>query len=335
MAFAARLSALIAAIAFCANACSSQPSTVLQPSDLTAPAGKVFNPNEILAPDADFRDDVQVSEAVVQAFLEKTPYGSRSFLATYTSEGVRASAAIRRASLRYRINPIVILAKLQAVQGLVGERLYPNDSVRVEFVFGCGCNGRSECDPAFAGLSKQVECFARDLNASFVQVAAGQPTKVGFAPALTTLTYDGVKVTPTNFATAALYDWEPRVSTGRGGAWMVWSLWNKYGSAMQYQGSKGADGVLGASCDVETGCGATNLCVTGSTTGVCSARCKTAAQCTGASAAACVNLGPTDTAVDGYCFVTCVDDTSCEPGLTCTSRQVQGAGAKVLVCTPP
>ena len=63
-------------------------------------------------------------------------------------------------------------------------------------------------------------------------------TASGFGPNRTSLTVDGARVTPTNAATAAIYQVLPREARGdAGGTWLFWNLWLKYTAAFQYTGA--------------------------------------------------------------------------------------------------
>jgi len=69
----------------------------LQASDLVTLQGSTFDPNEIMTPDV-FQDSSSFDANAIQTFLERTPYKQPSFLATYQSNGVRASDGIFRAA---------------------------------------------------------------------------------------------------------------------------------------------------------------------------------------------------------------------------------------------
>jgi hypothetical protein len=320
------------------GACSTPSSAPLQPSDLEPIAGRTFRAAVIIESDAEFQDAARVDEASIQAFLQKTPYGGTSFLATYASEGLLASASIRRAAAKHQINPIIILAKLQEAQGLIGERYYPDESSRVEFVFGCGCNGRGTCDAAFAGVSRQVDCFAANLRASLNSIAEERPTLSGIAPNQAFTTLDGVRVAPQNAATTAVYVWEPRVGVGARAAWVLWNLWGKYAKAMKYIAPPEQQ-VIGGPCELGVSCkGDKFVCLPRPSGGVCSARCANSAACDpeGTGSAVCANLNASGQEAEGYCLLRCDEGgmDTCPSDLKCDNRAELGAST-TFVCVAP
>lgn len=314
-------------------ACASDAPTVLQASDFEPMAGRTLHPGLIIESDVEFEDAAGVDEAKIQAFLLKTPYGRSSFLSTYASEGLLASAAIRRTALRHQISPIVLLAKIQAVQGLIGERFYPDAPARVEYLFGCGCNGGGTCDPSYAGLSRQLDCFAANLRATLnAQVAAAA---MGTEVDGTFTTVDGVRVTPQNAATAAVYAWEPRLDLGKGGAWMVWNLWGKYAKALEYQ-NQASTQAIGSPCQLNVNCKQDAfVCLPRPTGGVCSARC---ADSSGCENSVCIALNAPDLPKSqGYCLVACEMEAAntCPADLSCQTRRELGTAQTKAVCALP
>ena len=65
-----------------------------------------------------FEDSEFITAADIQWFLEQTPYGHPSFLAAYEENGMSAEK-IAQAAQMYRINPLVILVKLQVESSLI------------------------------------------------------------------------------------------------------------------------------------------------------------------------------------------------------------------------
>lgn len=211
-------------------ACSSTPAaTIFQPEDLVAAPDFDFKATSVLDDNSEF-EHIFITEKQIQRFFEKTTYAGRpSFLATYSSNGIAASAAVLQAAAAHRLNPVLFLVELQATQGLVGERYYPSDSRRVEYAFGCGCNGRGECDAAFAGLDKQLMCLGAEYRRAFDAVQGGGATPSGWSLTAPSTTLDGIKIQPANAPTAVLYDRWPLVAEKKvGGVWLVWNLWNIY-----------------------------------------------------------------------------------------------------------
>lgn len=225
---------LSAGLSALAVACSqgSGETSVLQASDLTG--GGAFDADEII-PSASMQDSAALDAVHVAAFLQATPYGGASFLATYTSHGESAAQAIATAAQSYSINPILLLARAEMDQGLVGSSTYPSPPSRVEFAFGCGCGAPGDCDAAYQGFDVQLECLAAALRESLDAVAARGKTDGGWGPGIASTTLDGVQVTPKDASTAALYQYTPIVAVDQaGGNWLLWNLLTKYAKAVGY-----------------------------------------------------------------------------------------------------
>jgi hypothetical protein len=223
----------LALLALAAGCTKQGDDSVLSSLDLTATGG-AFDPNEIVDP-ASMQDAGALDGPGVEAFLQQTPYGSSSFLASYASNGVAASDAIAAAAARYALNPLVFLVRAEMDQGLVASSGYPSPSSRVEYAFGCGCVGPGSCDPSYAGFDRQVDCLGAALRDSLDAVAATGKTENGWGPGVTSTTIDGVNVTPADDSTAALYQYTPVVAVGKpGGNWLFWNLWNAYARALGY-----------------------------------------------------------------------------------------------------
>lgn len=320
-------------------ACSKPPgeSSVLQASDLQG-NGASFDANEIVD-SASFQDEGALDEATALAFLQKTPYGSASFLATYASHGIGASEAIAVASQRYVLNPLVFLVRAQMDDGLVGSTTYPSSSMRVEYAFGCGCIAPGQCDAAYAGFDVQVDCLGAALRESLDAVAATGRTDGGWGPGHTGTTLDGVAVTPKDDSTAALYQYTPVVAQGQaGGNWLFWNLWRKYAAFVRYGGAKGAP----QAAWIGDPCAASSACVYGGTAGTCATQflgglCTLA--CTGSCPTAmgqaqtfCADFGMQG----GFCLAVCNPaDPQCRSGYGCKSvAQAGTGGASAYVCFP-
>jgi hypothetical protein len=202
-----------------------------QAEDLQVDSAR-FDPN-LLVDTPSFTNEHALGEPEVQTFLEHTPYGRPSFLATYTVRGVYASWIIVATAHRYRLSPRVFLVRAEMEQGLVGEPRYPSPSTRVEYAFGCGCTGVGACDPDMAGFDRQVDCLGQRLRASLDEIAERGATAGGWgpgapcAPRSACVTLDGEKIAPSNDVTAALYQYTPRVGRGTGGNWLFWAVWQK------------------------------------------------------------------------------------------------------------
>ncbi|HEX8790648.1 MAG TPA: hypothetical protein VF765_06825 [Polyangiaceae bacterium] len=320
-------------------ACSKSPgeSSVLQASDLQG-NGASFSANEIVD-SASFQDQGALDEATILAFLQKTPYGSPSFLATYASHGVSAAEAIATASQRYALNPLVFLVRAQMDDGLVGSTTYPSPAMRVEYAFGCGCIAPGECDATYGGFDVQVDCLGAALRESLDAVAASGKTDGGWGPGVTSSTLDGVAVTPKDDSTSALYQYTPIVAVGQaGGNWLFWNLWRKYAAFAGYGGAKGAPqgAWIGDACTASSACvygGKAGTCATtfpgGICTLACTGSCPTAA---GEAATFCASFS----SQGNFCLAVCNPaDPQCRTGYGCKNvAQAGGTGTSAYVCFP-
>lgn len=306
-------------------ACSDEPrATVLQDLDFEKPKGveQPFERNNII--DTGSFTDVDTLDAnAIQGFLGKTAYDRPSFLETYQSNGVRASDAIARAARQYRINPLVFLVLAQTMQGLVGERTYPFPPERIEYVFRCGCLQTGNCLPQLAGFDWQADCLGRALRVALDEIVDQGQTTGGWGVDKTSTTLDGLKVTPANEATAALYNRLPLVAEGKdGGTWVFWNVWNLYAPLLDYAGpisSSGGGRWIGEACATDASCaveGAT--CATNYPDGLCTVKCNGDCPSDPSRPEAFCAAFP-DT---GYCFSVCNPGApACRPGYTCVRLQ--------------
>jgi hypothetical protein len=332
-------SAVSFALACAAVGCGTQPerASVLQTSDLVA-AGGAFNANEIASLPS-FTDATGIAETDIQAFLEATPYGTSSFLATYSSNGSRADDAIMAAAARYTLNPLVFLVAAEEAGGLVGLEAYPADPTRVEYVFNCGCaQGGASCDPLQAGFDVQVACLANALRQSLQAVATTGATAGGWGPRKESVTLDAINVTPEDASTAAIYQYLPTVAFGQGGGtWLFWNLWTKYAAALNYAGggnvatataSIGDACTVSGNCDFKGGVCATNY-PGGMCTLACTSTCPTDASGTATFCASFPGSG-------GYCLPLCNPSASaCRSGYTCEKLAQDGNAANgQYACSP-
>jgi hypothetical protein len=312
-----------------APACSEETErTVYQELDLKLPEGeeRVFDRNN-LVDSPSFTDDVGLDVVQIQRFLGKTPYDRPSFLETYQSNGVRAADAISRAARTYKLNPLVFLVFAQTAQGLVGERTYPFPTDRVEYVFNCGCLRPGQCQPELAGFDRQVDCLGRRLRTYLDEIVSGQQTASGWGPEKTSTTLDGVKVTPENEATAAIYAETPRVHEGKdGGSWLFWNVWNLYVAGTEYAGPIGGTAgtsLLGEPCSADASCSyEMAICATNYPGGLCTRACDgDCPQAIDQPPSFCVGF-----AAGGFCLPTCSPGApACREGYTCVRLRRQGA----------
>jgi hypothetical protein len=330
--------AALAALLSCTPSCTqSESASVLQASDLSTAGGK-FNAGEIVTLPS-FTDATGIAEADVQSFLEATPYGSASFLATYSSNGNRADDAIMAAAARYTLNPLVFLVAAEEAGGLIGLATYPASPARVEYAFNCGCaQGGTSCDPLQAGFDLQVDCLGNALRQSLDAVATTGQTAGGWGPGKASLTLDGVRVTPADASTAAIYQYIPTVAlTQAGGTWLFWNLWTKYAAALKYAGGGNvatATASIGDACTATGNCGFQGgVCATNYPGGLCTAACTGECPSDSSGAAAFCASFPSQ---GGYCLPICNPSASaCRTGYTCEKvAQFGNAANGQYVCSP-
>lgn len=316
----------------CAQSVAGQ--TILQAADLQSD-GTSFDRNEIVDA-ASFIDATGIDAAEVQHFLEATPYGHATFLATYQSNGVLASDAIVRAATKYKLNPLVFLVRAEMVQGLVGEQFYPAPPSRVEYVFQCGCSGGGACAPALAGFDVQVDCLGNALRTSLDEIAQSGATSGGWGPGNTSLSTEGEAITPADASTAALYQYMPTVGVGSGGNWLFRNVWNEYATFANYFGPISAPSMatawVGDACTSDSACAYDGaVCATNYPGGMCTASCTSG--CPSSAGRAPTFCG--DFQQSGYCLVECnpTAPAACRAGYACKSVHNFGdAGASQYAC---
>jgi hypothetical protein len=214
--------------------CASEPdggayldheeSTDLDPIDVKADGvAPIFDRNNVVDQDF-FEDTAAVDAATVQAFLERTPYGTRSWLADEVVGDRMFSEALVEVAIDFELNPVMLLSRIQVEQSMVSRTARPSTH-KVNYALGCGCPDNKPCNPAFEGIDKQLACAANVLRGKANESAAGTGQwRQGKAKA----TLDPLTVTPANHATAALYAYTPWVLTGKGGNWLVWNVTKKF-----------------------------------------------------------------------------------------------------------
>lgn len=214
---------------------SNTPPADLDPTDLVVESdGKQdslgFNPN-LLIDDAVFVDYEYMTEEDVQAFLENTPYGRRSYLADYESDGQLTSKLIIEAARKHHINPLVFLVKLQVEMALISKRSTPT-TFQLNHAMGCGCPDGLLCHQALAGFGSQINCAGAMFRSYLDDIEENGSTISGWKPHGSKNTSDHLTVTPKNSATAALYTYTPWVLSGTGGNWLFWNIHRKYSRAI-------------------------------------------------------------------------------------------------------
>ncbi|MBF5046569.1 hypothetical protein FGE12_29400 [Aggregicoccus sp. 17bor-14] len=158
-----------------------------------------------LMSDADLTGGSTVTVAQVQGFL--TAKGS--YLAHYSDPawGKSAATLVVERSRAYGINPVYMLARIEAESGLVRS----GTSNNLAQATGCACPDSGSCDGSWAGFGNQVECSAAKFRGYLADLEVGRATVSGWKKGVTKQTLDPCSVTPANNATAALYTYTPWV----------------------------------------------------------------------------------------------------------------------------
>ena len=182
-----------------------------------------FNRNLVMS-DAMLTTSTAMDVRDVQAFFEDSPYGTRSWLASYSENGVTAAQLVVVSAQEYGINPLVLLSRMQGETSLVSKTEKPTQHT-INRALGCGCPDGADCNPDYTGLQKQLDCSARTLRRWYDasvdrtgQWREGTPRS----------TLDGVRVVPSNDATASVYQYTPWVHYGTGGSWLAWNVTRKF-----------------------------------------------------------------------------------------------------------
>ena len=317
------------------------------PWDLIPAAGRDGKADSVtfdkhnLVEQAMFEDAGYLSVDEIQDFLDSTPYGHASYLATYAGGGQLASEMIWQASVANNINPLIILTKIQVESSMIASKV---DNGNLFKVLGCGCPDNKPCAEEFDGFSSQVECSAEKLRSYLTDLDTVGETIAGWRVKVAKKTLDPEWVTPENAATAALYTYTPWVSTGSGGNWLFWNIWWKY---REYVGDKQITPPnhhwIGGACAGSGDCPyPSGACLEAGEASFCTQQCTKFCPDQGGnnSATFCVDLGSQIAGnPGGYCVSQC--DTGLYPGSGCaagfecvTKPRFGDAGTSKAVCWP-
>ncbi|MBX3186269.1 MAG: hypothetical protein KF819_04605 [Labilithrix sp.] len=196
-----------------------------------------FDKNTLLD-DKSMRDADAMSVADVQKFLDKTPWGTKSALASYEEDGKSAAQLMHDAATKHGINPLEMLVRVQMEQGLVSKTSAP--ATTISLAFGCGCPHSPVCSDAYRGFANQAECAAGTLRRSMDRAITSQGTVSGWKRSSSKESQDGISITPTNAVTAALYTYTPWVGEagggrqGVGGVSLHHQVWGRFAEAASY-----------------------------------------------------------------------------------------------------
>ncbi len=200
------------------------PAADLVPETGGKADGSLFDANRLIADDL-FEDFGYLTVGDVQGFFEETPYGTRSFLAGFAERGHTAAEILVDAATRYRVNPLVLLVKLQVETSMV---FATDPSTHLDRAMGCACPDNSPCSIGHAGFTAQMECAAEHFRSYLDQLDGNGETQSGWKVGVGRISSDGVAITPKNRATAALYTYTPWVLVGAGGNWLFWNVMRKF-----------------------------------------------------------------------------------------------------------
>lgn len=282
-----------------------------------------FDPDLIIDDDV-FEDHGALSAAELETFFVSPPYDAPSFLSAYVEDGRSAAQILADAAVAHRINPIVLLAKLQVEMGLVSRTTSPGGR-RLAHAMGCACPDNAPCSERHAGFATQVDCAARVFRWYLDDLDSRGATISGWQVGVAKRSLDPQSVTPGNRATAALYTYTPWVLVDRGGNWLFWNIYRRY--ARHIAESNPNRRWIGGACSSDEGCAyGGGLCHPEVAGGTCTLECarycpdSTAPQ---TSTTFCADLGGLlGGATAGGCLARCDDglfpqSDGCRPGLTC------------------
>jgi hypothetical protein len=182
-----------------------------------------FDANFVVT-DALLTGSLAMSVEDVQEFFEKNPYGTRSWLASHTSEGMTAAEMFVEAGLAHDVNPLILIARMQVETSTISKTIAPSQYM-INRALGCGCPDGGTCNPAFTGLRRQLDCGAKTLRRWYDASIAGTGQ---WRKDVTKRTLDSRAVTPISHATATFYAYTPWVLVGSGGTWLAWNVTRKY-----------------------------------------------------------------------------------------------------------
>jgi peptidoglycan hydrolase CwlO-like protein len=181
----------------------------------TAPTDKFQR--ETVISQANFRASASMDATAIQAFLEKQPGALKRHVGP-DHAGVRKTAAqmIADASVKFNVNPKVILATLQKEQSLLSTK-NPSAS-QYAGAMGAGMPDSKKNDLSMQGFGNQIWWGAQKQNKNALDWRPGAYEPV-----------DGTKVFPTNEGTFAQYRYTPHFS-GVMSFWMIY--WRYFGDPL-------------------------------------------------------------------------------------------------------
>lgn len=184
-----------------------------------------------LMSDADMTGGTWVTEAKVQAFLNKKGGLLKNYRDPAAGNRTAADLIVTNARAQ-NINPIYILARIQTESSLISTGSASN----IPKATGCGCPDGSGCSAMYQGFGKQIECSAKFMRNYLNDLATKGVTIAGWKVGVSKNTLDPCSVKPANKATAALYTYTPWVGaygkqcgkTSVGGSTLLASIYTSY-----------------------------------------------------------------------------------------------------------
>ena len=182
------------------------------------PSGR-FQTDTVIS-EANFRDSESMTVDEIQAFLDQQPGTLKSYRAR-DHNGRTASTAqmIAEAARSWRVNPKVILVKLQKEQSLLADK--SPSRTQYDWAMGAGATDSGKIYK-YQGFGKQIWWGAQKLDKN-----AG-PWRPGIS-----MRIDGSRIHPTNSATYSLYKYTPHFR-GTMSFWMLY--WRYFGDPLSVPG---------------------------------------------------------------------------------------------------
>jgi len=196
-----------------------------------------FDPNFIIS-DYELINYQFLTQEKVQSFL-KNSKGTLDAYETIDLDNKKKSAAeiIFNTSQKYKINPAILLTIIQKEKTLVTHQNPTED--HYNWATGFGCYDGKNSIKKFRGFARQIDQAAWRLryfleHPWLFRFKQGQTYKI-----------DGVKISPVNQATAALYNYTPHPQSNKL-FWQIWQNWfaprgeeNLEGSLVRAKGEHG------------------------------------------------------------------------------------------------
>lgn len=180
--------------------------------------------SEFILSDETYRSGSSLSASEIQSFLESKNSSLVNESVIVSNIKKSASQIISEVSIKYNINPKILLAIAQKESGAIERsRLSQFEFDRIM--------GYAVSNPDYRGLFHQFDRAARQFQRYF-----DNPERYYFQPGLSRKTNDDVIIIPQNRATAGLYNYTPYagkkngsdVTEDGGGNFKFWKLWQTY-----------------------------------------------------------------------------------------------------------